>query len=201
MSKDIAELKSTLIGVKSNTDSLRGQIGLLQEQINSLSIKIEEDLYNKELYSKCVELLYIVKDSTKTQIKNQVESLVTYALQSILGEKYGFELVFDRRGNYEEVLFKIITPNLSETYDPKDTESGFVLDLVATSLRLVLLSMFFPKENYPIILDEPFKHISANYVPKISKFLNTISKKMGKQIIMVTHNSELIGENIIKIGE
>jgi len=48
------------------------------------------------------------------------------------------------------------------------------------------------KVEGPLILDEPFKHISEHYIDRVAEFLKQVSSAFGRQIIMITHNRHLI---------
>ncbi|MEA2056752.1 MAG: ABC transporter ATP-binding protein, partial [Patescibacteria group bacterium] len=43
-----------------------------------------------------------------------------------------------------------------------------------------------------LILDEPFKFLSPNLAEKASAMLSALSQKLGLQIIMVSHNANLV---------
>jgi DNA repair exonuclease SbcCD ATPase subunit len=45
-----------------------------------------------------------------------------------------------------------------------------------------------------LILDEPFRYLSTDLQSKASEMLNEISERLGLQIIMVTHEEELVDE-------
>ena len=98
--------------------------------------------------------------------------------------------------------FNIKTPEFSESADPNDTSGGGVLDICALALRMVLLEVSTPKVEGCIILDESLKHLSKDYLFKASQFLNEINKKLGRQILFITHQQEFIdnAEHSIEIG-
>jgi ABC-type lipoprotein export system ATPase subunit len=52
-----------------------------------------------------------------------------------------------------------------------------------------------------IILDEPFRHLSADLQPKASEMMKMLSDKLGIQFIMVSHEEGIIdcADNIITI--
>jgi DNA repair exonuclease SbcCD ATPase subunit len=49
-----------------------------------------------------------------------------------------------------------------------------------------------PPSRPTIVLDEPFKHLSQDLRPKAAEMLKEISSKLGLQIIMVTHDVDLV---------
>jgi len=197
----ITSLEEKLNQLNSEINSLSGKCDLLQDQINRSDIKIVDLGRKKEIYKKSVEFLRLVEQSTKEGMKKGFEQIVTYALKFIYSDDYGFELCSDKRGNLQEIDFNIQTPDVKNPGDPLDTSGGGVLDIISVALRIALLELSKPKINGFLVLDESFKHLSAVYLPKACEFLKVISKKINRQIIMVTHQSIFteIANNIIEI--
>lgn len=48
-----------------------------------------------------------------------------------------------------------------------------------------------PRVQGPIILDEPGKHVSEDYIVPMIEFLKSVGETFGRQIILVTHNTHL----------
>lgn len=196
---EIGQLKEQLNEIKSDLDQQQGKLCLLNTQIDSQKTKIIELENKKERYGKVVELLSFVQQVTKQKTKNSFERLVTYALKFIYSENYHFELEFGRRGNLSEINFNVKTPDCKEAHDPLDTSGGGVLDILSLALRICLIELTRPKIEGAIILDEPFKHLSKEYLPKAEAFLEAITKKIGRQIILITHKQELVDNAEFKI--
>ena len=155
----------------------------------------------KVLYKKAIEILDLAQQSLQSSMKEKFESIVTYALHYVFGPEYSFELEFGRRGNYQEVDLNVHTEALEGSYDPLDTSGGGVLDIVSLALRVAFLELYTPKIEGPIILDESFKHLSEQYLLSAGKFLNILANRTKRQIIMVSHKTELINtaDNIVEI--
>ncbi len=196
---EIGQLKERLNEIKSDLDQQTGQLDLLNTQIDSQKIKITDLEDRKERYKKVIELLSFVQQVTKQKTKDSFERLVTYALRFIYSEDYKFELDFGRRGNLSEINFNVKTPDFKESFNPLDTSGGGVLDILSLALRICLIELTRPKIEGTIILDEPFKHLSSNYLGRAIKFLEAISKKIGRQIILITHKQELIDSASYKL--
>lgn len=141
--------------------------------------------------------------TARQTIKNEVESLVTGALQSVFEDPtITFNIEFTSRRNQVEADFflsfvdrgKKIEGDITETY------GGGVVDVIALSLRLILMELL--KVDGPILLDEPGRFVSVEYVENFGKFLHSICKKFDRQIILITHNSKLaeFADKKIKVG-
>ena len=198
---EITELETKVSSLNSSLNSLKGKCSLLSDQIKTGENKIEKLEYNREVYRKSVELLNLVQRATKEKIKEGFEQIVTYALRFIYSADYSFELEFGRRGNLSELDFNVKTPDFKEPFDPKETSGGGVLDILSLALRIALLELSKPKIEGFVILDEPFKQLSKEYLPKAREFLKAINKRIHRQIIMVTHKDELVenADNAIEI--
>jgi len=196
---EVGQLKEKLDEIKSRLDSQRGQFSLLTRQINIQKNKLNNLELDREKYKKVIELLNFVQQVTKQKTKESFERLVTYALRFIYSKEYKFELEFGRRGNLSEINFNVKTPEFAEAYDPLDSSGGGVLDILSLALRICLLELTRPKIEGFLVLDEPFKHLSSNYLETAIKFLEAITKKIGRQIILITHKQELINNSDYKI--
>ena len=72
----------------------------------------------------------------------------------------------------------------------EDAAGGGVVDVVCFALRVVAWSL---SQTSPVlILDEPFKWVSMGLRPICGQLLRGISDRLGLQIIMVTHDPELV---------
>jgi len=200
--EDIQILENKLKELNKEVGSLEGQRDLLLSSIDDNQDKVDRLKILKEQNLKAVEILNLVQKTTTEKIKESFETIVGYALKYIYSDDYSFELEFNRRGNLGTMDFNIKTPEFSESADPNDTSGGGVLDICALALRMVLLEVSQPKVEGCIILDESLKHLSKDYLFKASQFLNEINKKLGRQILFITHQQEFIdnAEHSIEIG-
>lgn len=200
---ELSKLKSILSEAESKYNSMRGQVELLESQMNEGYDKIKA-LEDKNLdYKKCIELLMILDADSKTTLKKYFEEIVTYALQYIFNDKYKFQLMFGRRGNSQEIDFLLETPNSTDLHDPLISSGGGILDILSLALRISLMELTRPRIPGFLVLDEPFKHLSDNYIDMAGEFLRAINLRIKRQIILVTHKEPLINfaDNKIKISQ
>ncbi len=85
---------------------------------------------------------------------------------------------------------------------PKEASGGGPIDIASYALRLGSWSLSKPKTRGIFILDEPFKWVQRDKMELAGQMLKETSKKLGIQIIMISHIPELIecGDKIIEIG-
>ena len=72
-----------------------------------------------------------------------------------------------------------------------EASGGGTVDVAAFALRIASWSMQNPKSNNTIVLDEPLKNLDASLQEKGSIMLKEVSKRLGIQFIIVTHEEVL----------
>lgn len=118
-----------------------------------------------------------------------IASVVSRCLEAIFEEPYEFRLDFVmKRGRTEVELWFVRDGN---PIDPMTASGGGVVDVAAFALRLASLLMLGSARRRLLVLDEPFKFVSAEYRANLCVLLETLAKEMGIQIVMVSHIEEL----------
>lgn len=127
-----------------------------------------------------------------------IASIVTQCLEAVFEEPYKFRLDFvSKRGQSEA---KLSFERNGELVDPVDASGGGVVDVASFALRLAALVLLGPRARRVLILDEPFKFLSAEYRERIRDLLLLLSEKLGLQIVMVTHIDELKVGRVVVLG-
>lgn len=126
-----------------------------------------------------------------------IAGIVTQCLSAIFEEPYEFKVEFvTKRGNTEANLTFL---RQGEKVDPMSGSGGGVVDVAAFALRLASLVLMGSRTSRILVLDEPFKFLSAEYRSKVRELLLLLSDEMGIQIIMVTHIHELECGKVISL--
>lgn len=135
--------------------------------------------------------------SVQQQIHAKIASIVTNCLQVVFEEPYEFEIRFEqKRGKTSaRMLFK----RNGVEMDPMTASGGGVVDVACFALRVACVIQHRPKLRPVLFLDEPFKFVSAKYRPRVRSLLESLSKDLGIQFIIVTHIQELQCGNVITI--
>ncbi len=165
----------------------------LQSQLNERKKALEELSETKDIYEKTRILLMESAEYAREQAKQQIETLVTNALQYIFGPLFGFQIEIEEHGNKPVAEFYVISDyeGVLVKTKPQEARGGGVVDIVTLALRVALLETVQPKMTGPILLDEPGKHVSGEYVLYLYEFLKSISTMFHRQVIMITHNQHL----------
>lgn len=181
---------------------LNQEKGKRQAIINSIEKKEIDYKQYKRDYLACEKaqvIIQTVAQQTQQKIKQYLEDMVTMAMETIFEEPYTFKVEFViKRGKTEAELY---FERDKELFNPIDSSGGGIIDIASFILRIALLSLKLGKKQNILILDEPLKWVSANYINSANELLSKLSKELGYQIIMVTHIKELVNnsDNIIEL--
>jgi len=200
---ELKNLENSQNTLSQSVSRLEGQKSLLTQQIKDSelkSIKLEESKINE---TKAVELLHCVQRSTRDRVKEAFENTVTFALKSIYQADYRFQLEFGQKGNLGFLDFKLKSPENEGYLDLEDCTAGGSFDVISLALRFVLLQVMSPRVEGMVVIDEGTKMLSRNFRFNEFQFYEAMSKKLNRQLILITHSQELLDltENKIKIGE
>jgi DNA repair exonuclease SbcCD ATPase subunit len=138
-------------------------------------------------------LLTKVSDYAREQIKSRIEATVTAALTAVFGEGYTFKVNMKQSGGQAFAEWQVVSQygDVEVAASPEDSRGGGIVDIVSLALRLAMLELIRPKPGGPVVLDEPGKMLSREYLPNMAFFLKQYATKTGRQIIMVTHAETL----------
>lgn len=177
--------------------------GRLQQIKRELTIKrrkkaeLEESL-NANLQAQAV--IHIVAKETQDELRYNISDVVSYGLSSVFSPAPQFEIEFiSRRNKIEADMFLVID---GERIDPVASSGGGSVDITSMTLRLSLGSMMKPKPRPIIVLDEPLKWLKGNDLPvKGAQMIKEFSRQLGYQVIMVSHDPELVdsADHVIEI--
>jgi len=185
---------------RTRLQEVKEQYALKKDRLDRLQAEI---VANAALLAACrakLELLEQVKavlqstsEYAREQAKQQIELLVSHALQYVFGSEIEFSIKLNIVRNRPEAEFYVVSKYGSLTVEnrPEDARGGGVVDVISLALRIAMLQSYQPDINGPLVLDEPAKHVSEDYIANVAEFLRYVSQVFGRQVIMVTHNRTL----------
>ena len=159
----------------------------LEEKKNKIQNDIDE--INKETGSllELKDFLMTVSANYRDQLCNLFTSLVTEALTSIFEKDIKFNIkLYSYR--YEPAIDVSVIENDLEV-DPQKSCGGGLNDIISFVVKIIFI--YLKKSSKIIILDEPLKFLSRDYIEQSSNFIHEISKRMDIQIILVSHKTDL----------
>ena len=179
LSKELMNLETARRSVKQEKKSLKEE----RERLSNLK---EAQAVLQEVARGVQELAH-----------QRISTLVTKCLQTVFGPSYELAVEFVKKRNKTEAIIYVCKDG--HKLDPSDSSGGGICDLAAFSLRLACLSLQLPQGRKVLIMDEPFKWVSANHRTKIRLMLEMLSEELGMQFILSTHMKSLQTGTIIEL--
>lgn len=166
-----------------------------EDTLNNLKRSLEQATTSIELYDEVLIFLQMIGDAARNAAKVELEHLVTNALQFIFGPTYSFKIEVRNTKRGPEAHFYVVTTAGDKEIitSLENSRGGGIIDIVSTALRFALLELSSPVSDGPIILDEPFKHVSEEFIDDAATLLRYMVDNSGRQIIMSTHQKRLAG--------
>ena len=207
MKIDILKLESNLAALRTRHNQAQGQRDLLISLRREKEKGLAAARADIELWRQVQILLSKASEFARQQLKTRIEQTVTAALAAIFADStMRFEIEMKDIGGKPAADWRVVScydvPAKAGDEDvkisaytvvasPEDAKGGGVTDVVSLALRLALLELSRPRVEGPVLLDEPGKMISKEYLPNVAEFLKSYAAKTGRQIIMVTHHDVL----------
>lgn len=146
------------------------------------------------------QLLQGVAQAIQQQAHQRIAAVVTKCLRTVFGEKaYDFRIEFERKRGKTEA--KLLFHRNGQSIHPTRASGGGVVDVAAFSLRLSAVILSHSLLQRLLILDEPFRFVSASYRSQLRGLLAELSEALGVQILMVTHSKQLMSGRVLRLTD
>lgn len=176
---DIASISSILEQRKGKASQLKSDTMAQRRRVRTLKKQAEA----------CEEAQLIIQNVaqiTQMQLEYHVAELVTLAMAAVFDNPYSLSIEFTQRRGRTETDLRFIRDG--QDIDPLTASGGGAVDVAAFALRVSLWSLALSKTRSTLVLDEPLKWLKGGELPiKGALMIKEISKKLGLQIIMVSH--------------
>jgi len=187
-------LESELAALRTRHNQAQGQRDLLQQQLREKEQQLTQAQADIDLWRQVQILLAKTSEFARQQLVQRLQTTVTAALQAVFDrDDIRFEIELKTIGNAPAANWSISSfyGDTEIKTEPESARGGGYVDIVSLALRLALLELARPKPEGSILLDEPGKMISKEYLPNVAEFLKSYAAKTGRQILMVTHHEAL----------
>lgn len=186
-------LNKELEKIKEFLSREEGKKEKLMEQLSENKSELKKIQENIELLDKVAIVFQKTSEYAREQAKNQIEALVTKCLQYVFESDVNFLIELDELRNKANAEFYVVNQvdDMIIKTKPELSRGGGVVDIISLALRIAFLQIHKPQIEGPLILDEPAKHVSEEYIYNVADFLKQTSELFNRQIIMVTHNHHL----------
>jgi len=183
----------------------KGQAFQIEKSLSTLQDELREKKRSLTRHEQAREVIREVALKTQEKLQFHISDITSLALEAVFHEPYKLEVEFVQRRNKTECDLYFVRHG--EKMDPLSASGGGAVDVAAFALRIASWSMARPRTRNVIILDEPLRFLSADLQERASAMIKEVSKKLGIQFILVTHESILasyadrIFETSIKKGK
>lgn len=133
-------------------------------------------------------LIQQVAQETQNQLVYHIEDVVNTALSTCFPDEYGFKLIFEIKRNKTEA--RLVFTKDGYEIDPMSSSGGGAVDVAAFALRIAAWSI--SSNDNVLIVDEAFRFLSRDLQPRAAEIMQEISKRLGVQIIQVSHSPDII---------
>lgn len=127
----------------------------------------------------------------------QVADIVSQCLAAVFDDPYEFCITFTRKRRTTEAT--ITFEREGNSLPPLRASGGGVVDVAAFALRAAAIALQRPRVRRLMVLDEPFKFVSADYQPRVADMLQQLSDDLDFQFIMVTHIDALVAGTVVRL--
>lgn len=155
---------------------------------------------SEELYAaaqEAQEVLQQVAETIQERAHRRISMVVSKCLETVFEDPYEFVIRFEKKRGKTEAVILFLRDGME--IDPLTASGGGAVDVAAFALRTACLALSRPAPRKLVVLDEPFKFVSAQYRENVKLMLEKLAEDMGFQIVMVTHINELVTGNVIEI--
>lgn len=161
------------------------ELKLAKNQLAKNKLKIAKRKIKANELTLCREIIIKLGEDIQEEVQSFLEDLVTTSLQGTMpDEGYTFLIDFKTIRDQIEVKFYLVKDEDKIIEPREDLCGGTVLDNCAFSLKIGVLHLE-EFEDPILLLDEPFKNVTPNYLPAVSKMVVDICNQLGLQIVMV----------------
>ena len=126
-----------------------------------------------------------VASQVQDEAHRQIAAIVSRCLSTVFEEPYQFKIHFEQKRSKTEAL--MVFERNGQEIDPMTAVGGGVIAVASFALRLACLMLSRPQKRRLLVMDEPFTHLSKEYVDNARDMLLMLSREFGFQIIMVSH--------------
>lgn len=183
---------SKLKKLRTILERKKGAKSILQKQIKDAEVQIKDLKRDIDSSERAQIIIQTVAQSTQKQLEYRVGELVSLAQASVFDDPWNLKLNFVlRRGQSEcDLLWEQGKGRTSRNLNFNG--AGGEEDVGGEGLRFALWNLKKPRSRATFFLDEPLTALKGDVYPERgSQMIKEISKKIGLQIIMITHMPDL----------
>lgn len=184
---------------RRQVDKLKAQYDASREVVREEKTNLREARRNVTHCQEAQRISQAVAQQVQQQVHDKISSVVSRCLEAVFDDPYEFRIVFEQKRGKTDARIAFVRNGQERT--PLKAAGGGVADVASFALRLACLLLSVPKSRRVLIMDEPFRHLkpAAYYGPRVAQMLDTLSKEMEIQFIIVQNLEEFKTGDIVEI--
>lgn len=188
-------MDSKIKNLRHEINKSLAEYNLLKSQYESLCLEIKQKEKHVKDLMKARWVIAEVAKNTQRKFKEYVEIMITSAICAVYEHRdYKFLFNFEIKRNKSECTM-MVQEGGYEPEIPKDDQGGGMSDVISIALRPILWNLSKNKSRNVFILDEPLKFLGGGeLLYRAINFLKRISHELNFQLIINTHEDEIIEE-------
>jgi DNA repair ATPase RecN len=168
-----------------------------QNKLEKLNKTIKQEKVNQKDAEDALVFVTKVFAEIRKELEIHLSGIVTNALNLVFPDKYRFNIEHVFKYNKTAIDMYLTDSDGNRLDDVLESVGGGVADVCSIALRLACIHLAgLPKV---IVLDEPFRAVSKDKHCLIAQMLKEFSKQLQVQWIIITHEMELLNENVIDL--
>lgn len=160
----------------------------IKEAERSVAVAVESQRVLQEL-----------AQQVQQRVHRRIAGVVSHCLEAVFDHPYSFNLTFEQKRGKTEANITFVRDGME--IDPITASGGGVVDVACFALRLACLVLRKPPLRRLMVMDEPFRFVSAEHRPRVRELLETLAEEMGVQFVLVTHDNEFKTGTVASMGE
>lgn len=189
----VAEIESKFNAIEAEYHKKSGAVHEIRNTRQELDKKEQHLTAEYHAHEEALDVLRQMAVIKEQVLREKIDSVVTKGLRLIFGPGYRSKLHFEISRGQATIKPKIITEVNGEELeaDVAGAHGGGLVNVASVMYQIIMLALYHPRQRPVWGADEPFKNLSKEYLPAAAEFLHTLSKRLGIQVVMITHRPEL----------
>jgi DNA repair exonuclease SbcCD ATPase subunit len=176
--------------LRQKLERLKGKKESFVSSLQNAKIRARKFRREIEATEKAQAALQMIAQETQKQIEFRISELGSFAMAAIFPDPY--EIEFDFQVKRGKAVADMFFTRDEHRRDPKSTGGG-AADLGSLALRFSSHALHRPRLRPLMIMDEPLKWLKGSELPRMgAALISEFSQRMNIQIIMITHDPDLI---------
>lgn len=169
------------------------------ETVKRERVRLKKETRDLKASIEAQKVIQTVAARTQQEAHDRIAGIVTRCLRAVFGSSsLPFKIDFvQKRGKTEATL--TFADEKGRPIDPNDGSAGGEIDVAAFALRVAAVMFQRPARRRLLVLDEPFKMVSKEYVPALAELIEKLSDEVDFQFVIVTHSEDLQVGKVIKL--